>query len=147
MASTRSKNTPGDYYLEQRNLELSRVYEHYAHSASGKPKDVAFPALGFNPSWMARDTLCHNPVDVESELFGINSTNLVTPHVTALPQLKTQSTIAYFETLPLIMPQGLVIENKQRPLPSWCASKVEAPAKLKRQQSWSASKVATPAKL
>ena len=117
MASTRNKNTPGNYYLEQRNLSLSRDYEHYAHSASGAPKDVALPALGFNPSWMARDTLCHNPVDVESELWGINTTNLVTAHKTTLPQLKTVSTVTYFETVPLIMPRALVIENKQRPYP------------------------------
>ena len=38
---------------------------------------------------MWRDALSGNPIEIESSLFGINSTNLVDPAPAVIPQLKT----------------------------------------------------------
>ena len=109
MASTRNRNTPGNYYLEQRDFRLAAAYDTYT------PSQVAMPILGITPSRMARDTLSTNAVDIESQLRGINSTNLVTPAAVMPPQLKRVKEVAYFNTLPLQMPHPLVIEPQQRP--------------------------------
>ena len=115
MASTRNKNTSGNYILEQRNFSLARDYDSYQHSQYGKAYSNALPCLGFNPSHMPMQTFAHNPIEIEGALFGINSTNLVNPQAKVVPQQKTLPTIKYFDTTPLIMPNPLVIENKQRP--------------------------------
>ena len=117
MTSTRNKNTDGNYYLEQRGYALSRDYETYKYSQSGKAYNVALPCLGFNPSHMPRGTLSYNPVEIESALFGINSTNLVQAQPPLKPMLKTIPEFSYFETLKMQMPNPLVIENGQRPFP------------------------------
>ena len=77
MSSTRSKNTSGNYYLEQRDTALLVNYDHYKLYAN--PTIEAFPTLGIRPTHMSRDTLAYNGIDIESALFGINSTNLVPP--------------------------------------------------------------------
>ena len=66
---------------------------------------------------MPMNTLSHNPVAIESALFGINSTNLVTPQAPTVPQLKSVKEVSYFERLPVYMPDPLVVEKKQRPFP------------------------------
>jgi hypothetical protein len=117
MTATRSKNTLGNYTLEQRDYSLARNYDSYIHSQYGQAYTTALPCLGFNPSHMPRGTFSYNPVEIESALFGINSTNLVAPRAPLKPDLKTIPTIAYFETLKLQMPKPLVMENGQRPFP------------------------------
>jgi hypothetical protein len=117
MTSTRNKNTIGDYALEQRNFALSREYETYKYSQYGDAYKNALPCLGFNPSHMPRQTFSHNPIEIESALFGINSTNLVNPQTPVVPELKTIPTIKYFNTIPLFMPNPLVVEKNQRPYP------------------------------
>ena len=66
---------------------------------------------------MPRDTLSNNSVEIESALFGINSTNLVEPQPDINPKLKTIPMKQFFQRTPLIMPKPLVIENNQRPFP------------------------------
>ena len=117
MASTRNKNMPGDYKLEQCQYTLASNYELYKHSQYGKAYKDALPCLGFNPSYMPLQTFATNAIDVESALFGINATNLVKPQASVKPEVKTLPTVKYFDTLPLFMPAPLVIENKQRPYP------------------------------
>ena len=117
MASTRNKNMPGDYNLEQRQYTLANEYELYKYSQYGKAYNDALPCLGFNPSYMPLQTFANNAIDVESALFGINATNLVKPQAPVKADVNVLPTIKYFDTLPLIMPAPLVIENKQRPYP------------------------------
>ena len=117
MASTRSINTPGNYCLQQRQFADSKNYELYKNSQYGSAYSPAIPCIGYTPSHMARDTLSRNPIEIESALFGINSTNLVNPQAPVQPELKTVPMRQFFERMPLIMPQPLVIENNQRPLP------------------------------
>ena len=118
MASTRSKNTPGNYELEQKVNNLTKKYDLYQHSQHGSAYKTAIPALGYTPNSMSRDTLSTNPIDIESALFGINSTNLVEPKPNTIAHLKKIPEKEFFNRLPLIMPDKLVIENNQRPLRS-----------------------------
>jgi hypothetical protein len=107
MASTRNKNTSSDYCLEQKQNHQIFGYTEYNHSQYGAAYRNALPTVGITPSHMPREAFSINSVDIESALFGINSTNLVTP----------QTPVAYFERIPFILPNPLVVENKQRPFP------------------------------
>ena len=66
---------------------------------------------------MARNTLSNNPIEIESSLFGINSTNLVQPQKPVKPDLKTIPMRQFFQRTPMIMPTPLVMEDNQRPYP------------------------------
>tara|TARA_B100001769_G_scaffold275297_1_gene276940 strand:+ start:2929 stop:3285 length:357 start_codon:yes stop_codon:yes gene_type:complete len=118
MASTRSKNTPGNYELEQKVNTLSKNYDLYKHSQHGSPYKTAIPTLGYMPNFISRDALSTNPIDIESALLGINSTNLVEPKPNTIAHLKKLPEKEFFNRLPLIMPNNLVIEDNQRPLRS-----------------------------
>lgn len=117
MASTRNNNTPGDYRLQQKQFKESMQYNEYVNSQYGEAYSTAIPCLGITPSHMPRNTLSSNPIDIESTLFGINSTNLVNPQPEVKPQLKTVPMKSYFEKTPLIMPKNLVVYKNQRPFP------------------------------
>lgn len=117
MASTRNNNMPGNYCLQQRQFSLSRQYTDYKNSQYGAAYDPAIPCIGITPSHMPMDTLSNNPVEIESALWGINSTNLVDPQEPVKPQLKTVPMKAFFETTPMIMPKPLVVAKDQRPFP------------------------------
>ena len=117
MASTRNRNTRGDYNLEQQEYKSSRNYNNYLHAAQGCAYLHSIPTIGIMPNRMPRHTLSNNPIDIESTLFGINSTNLVNPQKPIKPQLKKIPTSEFFNRLPVHMPKPLVIENNQRPYP------------------------------
>lgn len=93
MASTRNINTPGNYEAEQVSLKHDadyKVYEGYS-----RPAEVCLPGDWILSGRMAPQTLSYNPTDIESTLFGINSTNLVDcfppplvkPEIKMLPSL------------------------------------------------------------
>ena len=117
MTSTRNKNTRENYCLEQRDNHLVNNYTHFINSSYGNAYQSGIPCIGITPSHMPRDTLSYNPVDIENYLFGIGSSNLVQKIEHVTPQLKPISVVSYFDRLPLIMPEPLVIENNQRPFP------------------------------
>ena len=60
MASTRNKNTPSDYCLQQKAYGSSLQHNMYENSYAGKPYETAIPCLGITPSYMSRDTLSIN---------------------------------------------------------------------------------------
>lgn len=117
MASTRNNNCRGNYCLQQQSYRGGRDYLSYANSQYGHAYNPAIPCIGITPSHMPRDTLSSNPVEIESALFGINSTNLVNPQSPVVPQLKTVPEKTFFDRIPIIMPQPLIMEKHQRPFP------------------------------
>ena len=117
MSSTRNINSRGDYNLEQRDFGRSRNYNGYLHASQGRAFAQSIPEIGYNPSGMPRDTLSKNPIEIESWLFGINSTNLVKPRKPVKPELKQIPTSFFFDRLAIHMPKPLVVENNQRPYP------------------------------
>lgn len=117
MASTRSINSPANYCLEQKQNRLVTDYRLYENSSNGAAFNPAIPTLGYTPSHMNRNVFSKNPVEIESSLFGINSNNLVNPQTPVIPELKDIKFKSYFETIPLIMPNPLLIQKDQRPFP------------------------------
>jgi hypothetical protein len=117
MSSTRSKNTEGNYNLQQRQYGESRNYTSYEYGYAGRAYCPALPCVGITPSHMARENFSFNSVDIESSLYGINSTNLVDPQAPVVPELKTLPSVSYFDRMPLIMPKQFNLLENQRPFP------------------------------
>lgn len=117
MASTRNINTPGNYCLEQRQFENSGEYTLYKNSQYGEAYNTRLPGNGLLPGQIPGNKLSHNAPDIESFLFGINSTNLVNPAPALVPQLSKLESSNIYKTPITYIPQPLVILKNQRPLP------------------------------
>jgi hypothetical protein len=117
MASTRNKNTPGNYCLDQGQYKESAQYTTYKNSAYGQAYDTKLPGNGLNPGQIPWNTMSNNAPDIESFLFGINSTNLVNPAPCFVPELKYLGSANVFDKEPIYIPEPLVIEKNQRPFP------------------------------
>ena len=117
MTSTRNNNSQRNYSCEQRIFQDINLYQTYNNSAYGEAHKTNLPGLGFNGASIPRDKLSHNPIDIESNLFGIGSTNLVTPLPPIEPQFKCLNHKDIIDKIPFIMPEPLVIEKNQRPRP------------------------------
>ena len=117
MASTRNKNTPGNYCLEQKEYKEFSNYTLYPNSQYGAAYNTRLAGNGLNPGQLPWTTLSHNPADIESFLWGINSTNLVNPVGPLTPELKCLNTVNVFKTKPVIMPVPQAIPKYQRPFP------------------------------
>jgi hypothetical protein len=117
MASTRNINTKGNYCIQQKSYADSMQYNSYVNSQWGSAAHTAIPCLGITPSHMPWNALSNNPVEIESSLFGINSTNLVDTQPQVQPQLKSIPMISFFEMTPVIMPEKFVVQQGQRPFP------------------------------
>ena len=116
MASTRNKNTPVNYRLEERRYQTVQEHVMYENASHGQAWDTKLAGNGLNPGNMPWNTLSTNSSDIESFLFGINSTNLVNPQAPLKPELKSLSSFHVFEKEPVYMPDPLVVEKYQRPL-------------------------------
>ena len=117
MASTRNKNTRGNYCLDQKQNTGSESWQLYINGANGYAYDTKLPGNGLNPGQFPWSKLSHNPADIESFLFGINSTNLVNPAPPLVPDLICLKTANVFKTEPVIMPIPQAIPKNQRPFP------------------------------
>tara|TARA_B110000483_G_scaffold201827_1_gene243108 strand:- start:2445 stop:2798 length:354 start_codon:yes stop_codon:yes gene_type:complete len=114
MASTRNNNTPGNYQAEQISLKHDaeyKVYENY-----GKPKEVCLPGNFILSGRMASENLSHNSVDIESSLFGINSTNLVKPAAPVNPEIKMLPSLNMADKKPVIVMEPTPANVTHKPL-------------------------------
>ena len=117
MASTRNKNTPGNYCLDTKQYTDSSIYTTYINSPYGEAFNTQLPGNGLNPAQIPWNKMSNNAPDIESFLFGINSTNLVNPAPCLIPDLVYLPNANIYEKGPTYIPKPLVIENKQRPFP------------------------------
>ena len=117
MASTRNINTPGNYYLEQKQYKESEGCTLYPNSQYGAAYNTRLPGLGVNPGQIPWNKMSNNAADIESFLFGVNSTNLVNPAPIFVPELAKIDSVNIYEKEPTFMPEPLVIQKNQRPLP------------------------------
>jgi len=117
MASTRNKNTRTDFKIEQNSQNLARNYVAFENSYAGKAyaPALAYESVGILPTKMSREHFARNSVDIESALFGINSTNLVEPQAAVVPQLKQLPEVKFFDRMAMFMPEPLVVEKAARP--------------------------------
>lgn len=112
MASTRNINNPSDYAMRQQLY--AGASDYLAFTSFHVAPNTALPDL-YSPSFIPRHLLCSNSIDVESQLFGINSTNLVTPAEKVTPDIKQLPRISFFERQLCYMPRNLTLEPNQRP--------------------------------
>lgn len=117
MASTRNKNTMGNYNLEQRQYQQFGDYTLYPNSQYGAAYNTRLPGNGLLPAQIPWNKLSHNAADTESFLLGINSTNLVNPAPCFVPEIAKLEQTNIYEKGSVFMPEPLVIENNQRPFP------------------------------
>ena len=117
MASTRNKNTSGNYCLEQREYAGSVNYTLYKNSQYGAAYNTRMPGNGLMPAQIPWNKLSYNAADTESFLFGINSTNLVNPAPCFVPEINKLASANIYEKGVTFVPEPLVIEKNQRPFP------------------------------
>ena len=112
MASTRNKNTVSDYQLEQASYRKQEQIQTN-HLSVGTTYHPGFGLIGHTcPS----SVLSSNFADVESMLFGIQSTNLVEPLPKVVPEIHSLKTLNIAPPPQYnIFPKPLYIEPNQRP--------------------------------
>ncbi len=115
MASTRNKNTPGNYCLDQRQNTQSESWQLYTNGANGLAYDTRLAGVGLNPGQMPWSTLSYNPVEIETFLFGIGSTNLVNPVKPLTPELKCLKSNNLYKMPDVYIPEPLVVSKTARP--------------------------------
>jgi len=113
MASTRSKNTPGDYQLEQKSIIQQLDYNTYR--SYGVPMATYLPGNNILTGRIAPENLSSNACDIESQLRGIGSTNLVNPQPEVVPEIKQLQSLNNGDKIPLVMPVEFTQEPFQRP--------------------------------
>ena len=117
MASTRLKNLPGEYLREKK---INQDINNYEMDINKKMPNKSFlPDLGINPGNMSNsfyhNTLSNNTCDIESNLMGINSSNLVEKKAQFQPKLNTLPFKPFFELPNRFVPEPMVVNHNQRP--------------------------------
>ena len=114
MASTRKVNNVADYLIEQNdNLKTN---QYLTETKYGVPSTTHYPGNGLLQGQVAPTEISSNYCDIESNLRGIGSSNLVKPLPPLKPEIynpKSLSTTDY--DTPLIMPDPFTILTNQRP--------------------------------
>lgn len=114
MSSTRFVNSKGEYACEQRrnsNIVTNRLFEQ--RTVAYDTRDSTFGVFdGHRPNY----TLSKNATDIESQLYGIGSTNLVQPRTPAIPRFIRNPEITFFNRPNQFLPDPLVLEKCQRPV-------------------------------
>ena len=118
MASTRNKNTPGNYAAERLALDKEVTYREYIHAGNGRATNTMFSGDGLLMGRMPNIELSTNSVDIESFLYGVGSTNLVEPLPPVYASLNPLKSLSIIDRPNIIMPENLAIEPNQRPLKS-----------------------------
>ena len=116
MASTRNKNTPGNYNLEQWSKYKINSELHYTYQPNGKSVMTNLPGNGLLTGKIALSNLSQNYVDIESSLLGIGSTNLVNPLPAVKPKIYDLKSLNIFEKQDTFIPAPLKIQSNQRPM-------------------------------
>ena len=113
MASTRNLNMRDDYIVQQKRLSQKREYDINPY---GRPTQELLPTQMMNYGSMSRDGLSTNAVDIETELFGVGSTNLVVEKSPVRPGLIKHGEIDFSTQSPLVMDEKYTQVVGQRPL-------------------------------
>lgn len=114
MASTRSRNTPGDYQLEQNAFHCKYNLTTYPHGPEGAAYTKHLPGDGLIVSKMHSTDLADNYIDIESQLFGIGSTNLENPLAPVIPSIKKYDSLNIIRKTQMVIPEPMVHTVNQR---------------------------------
>lgn len=117
MSSTSNKNYPGNHDMQEKMNERICDRLTYIHSAPAEASVNYLPGDGLLPAKLARNKMCANFCDVESNLLGIGSTNLVKPQAPVNPQFKNLQSLNVIDRTPLFVPAPFSAKTHQRPAP------------------------------
>ena len=118
MASTRSRNTPGNYVLEQQiNMQQNDYMSFEKSSFYGTVPATYFPGQGLVGMKTSGLNLASNSADIESQLFGIGSTNLVEPRAPVAPDVYQLNSLNVAYKAPVIVPEQFIPTPNQRAMP------------------------------
>jgi hypothetical protein len=112
MASTRNKNTIGNYEAEQRSIE--EQWQNISYTQFNIPLQTYHAGDGLLVGKVGPMQLADNYTDIESDLRGIGSTNLVTPKYRTVPEMKSVKSLSIIDRLPVFLPTELVVQPNQR---------------------------------
>ena len=116
MASTRNRNTPGNYCLEQKQYSNSFTWSLYPNSSHGNSYDTCIPGNGLLQGQINSSQLSYNNINIESFLFGIDVTNLTKPEFNCLtPEIKKLEQLNIFPSRATYIPEKLIISKSNRP--------------------------------
>tara|TARA_Y100000816_G_C26103866_1_gene585876 strand:+ start:1912 stop:2280 length:369 start_codon:yes stop_codon:yes gene_type:complete len=120
MSSTRNRNSISDYKAYENRNENIINYKMYENSQYGKTNNFLnrfkLPESTQPTRIMHPNNFSNNPIDIESQLRGINSTNLVGKSFNINPDLRKIDSYKLYERVPLMMPKQITNEQYQRPL-------------------------------
>lgn len=116
MASTRNKNTPGNYALERYASDKTHRESMFLNSASGQAIQTNLPGDGLLQGRVAGRDLARNDCDIESFLFGIGSTNLENPMAPVIPDIVSLKSMNVSRKIPMVKPKDLGVELDHRPM-------------------------------
>jgi hypothetical protein len=116
MASTRNKNTPGNYAEEKKAYEKRHNELMYLYGSQGQAMQTNIPGNGLLQGRVAGRNLAKNDCDVESRLFGIGSTNLENAQSEFTAEMYDIKSLNVMKKIPMIMPRQLGIQTDQRPM-------------------------------
>ena len=114
MASTRNRNTPGNYQLEQNLNACNYSLATYIHGTQGQGYTRHLPGDGLINAQMHSRDLAENYMDIESQLFGIGATNLENTLPPVIPMIKKYDSLNVIDKTPMIIPEPIIIEPHQR---------------------------------
>ena len=115
MAFTRNKNTQGNYDMEQIQLKRQFDMSIYQHSASGSSNHSYLSGRGLLQGKMAPTLLAKNAIDIESDLRGIGSTNLVQKYIPPVPQIYQPTFLDIYKQPKIILPKPFSHNPNERP--------------------------------
>lgn len=116
MASTRNKNTIGNYTIETRKNHNYTENLLYINSAYGMQNNTYLPGDGIVASKLPYTELANNAVDIETYLRGTGATNLININKPKfIPELKQLKSLCIYKKPQTVMPLPLIVETKQRP--------------------------------
>lgn len=118
MASTNMKNASRNYCLEKQLNANHEKYNFYKYKKI--PVNSELPNLGINMGNMIsgyyHNVLSNNTCDIESNLYGIGSSDLISGPKNVYPDLNKLNNISFFKNkIPNFLPEPLIIEKNQRP--------------------------------
>ena len=115
MSSTRFINTPSQYKLE--TAINQRICDNRLYEKRTKADNLVLPNAGIFQGHIPGHVLSSNCADVESQLFGIGSNDLVHERKRVEPNISTfQHQAFFYRPKDILIPDPLVIEKNQRPI-------------------------------
>jgi hypothetical protein len=117
MSSTRNKNMPFEHAQQLRRFEHGGIWNQYEHGSGGRAVLTHVPGDGIvgGAQRMHCTLFASNGIDVESQLFGIGSNNLVTPKDEVFPHFTTPASMQLVSCKqPIHVPQAYTPSPTER---------------------------------